>query len=166
MVLSGRMYIRYTVFRRLLFEDYLMIFAWAIMCASATMCELYVGKVYLIEAVGDGMTAPPINFLDEFEHTLRAVLINNVLSLVGIWVVKFNFLCFFRRIGNQVNAYRISWWTIARLPLRAVRSSLMGQTYPSISSPAFSTHRVCLRYKLGSCSLSEYGLDNTGCQNW
>ncbi|KAJ3562769.1 hypothetical protein NPX13_g8440 [Xylaria arbuscula] len=127
LALSGRLYIRFAVFRKLFFEDFFMILAWALMGACAAICQVYIENIYLIEAVGNGTAIPPPTFLTDFVQGLHAVLINNILTFTGIFLIKFNFLFFFKRIGSHVTAYLVIWWifTLITLGVYAVELGIL-----------------------------------------
>ena len=35
-----------------------------------------------------------------------------ILSLTALWLVKFSFLLFFRKLGNHVRRQKILWWAV------------------------------------------------------
>ncbi|KAK2599843.1 hypothetical protein N8I77_011565 [Diaporthe amygdali] len=75
----ARAYIRYVCFHRLLAEDYLMLLALAMHNSQAVLAQIYANQKAFV-AVG--------------------ICIN--LSMIGILIVKINFLLFFRRIGANI----------------------------------------------------------------
>lgn len=110
-----RAYIRYTCFRRLLVEDYLMLIALAIYDAQAIVIQLSLQYAYKLEAAGSAdlsKIAQPDVFIDLRRGTV-AVGTSYILIIVGVLVIKLNFLVFFRRLDAK--AYKtvtILWWIV------------------------------------------------------
>lgn len=103
---ASRIAIRLTCFHRLFVEDYLMLLALCILFATAVIGQLFLKYMYNMVAVCNGATPSP-NFMSESTKGLRSFGALIVLDYCGIWLVKFNFLLFFRRLGNHVYKYRI-----------------------------------------------------------
>lgn len=111
-----RAYIRWAVFRKLLVDDWLMLFALILMCATSVLGQLWLKHVYTLVAVGNGAMPGP-TFLDDAHTGLLAFGSASLLWYIGIWVVKFNFLIFFYRLGHQVTPYLIFWWIVLVITL-------------------------------------------------
>lgn len=106
-----RVYIRFFCFRRLLFEDWLMVAALACHLAVAVLGQLYLVDMYaLISAEHGGPVGS--NFYSDALHGLKAFGTMCLLSITGIWLIKLNFLLFFYRLGHQIRVYRILWWAV------------------------------------------------------
>ncbi|KAF2177970.1 hypothetical protein K469DRAFT_541349, partial [Zopfia rhizophila CBS 207.26] len=108
-----RAYIRYVCFRRLLFEDYLMLFALFLHISEAVLIQLYVQYAYDLEAVGmDDLSKLGPDFFPHSQKAFAAVGTCINLTIVGVLVVKLNFLLFFRRLGENIYRFNIAWWAI------------------------------------------------------
>lgn len=59
--------------------------------------------------VQNRLAVPGPDFPDRMSAGLRASGIVLILNIVGIWLIKLNFLVFFYRLGHQVRAYLIFW---------------------------------------------------------
>lgn len=106
-----RAYIRLFCFRRLLFEDWLMVAALACHLAVAVLGQLYLVDMYaLISAEHGGPVGS--DFFSDALHGLKAFGTMCLLSITGIWLIKLNFLLFFYRLGHQIRVYRILWWAV------------------------------------------------------
>ncbi|KAK8108820.1 hypothetical protein PG984_014621 [Apiospora sp. TS-2023a] len=112
------MSIRVSCFGRPFVEDYLMLAALILLLASTIMSPLFLRYIYQMEGVSNGALPPP-DFLEETAKGLRGFLSMMYLSYVGIWLVKLNFLLFFRRFGHHVPKYRITWWIVLLFNLGA-----------------------------------------------
>ncbi|KAL7621628.1 hypothetical protein AAE478_008954 [Parahypoxylon ruwenzoriense] len=129
---GARLYIRYVCFRRLLIEDYLMILAMAIIFTITVITQLYIGDVYYIMAVGNGEEMPGPTFPDDMKRGLLGTMLHSVLTLIALWIVKFNFLLFFRRLGRDIPKYHIFWWIVT------VTTAACGVVAVGIVNPLFS----------------------------
>ncbi|ROW03357.1 hypothetical protein VSDG_01244 [Cytospora chrysosperma] len=63
-------------------------------------------------AAENGQLIPGADFFDNSRKGLRAFGIACLISYVGIWIIKINFLVFFYRVGHHVEAYLIGWWIV------------------------------------------------------
>ncbi|KAK8112988.1 hypothetical protein PG984_013514 [Apiospora sp. TS-2023a] len=114
-VCALRFSIRTLTFRRLFPEDYLMLASLAILVALAAALEHYLGDFYLVLAIMNRRALPGPDFPERMESSMRGTGIAVVLSTVGIWAIKLNFLTFFRRFGAQIRAYMVAWWVACLL---------------------------------------------------
>ncbi|KAJ0104203.1 hypothetical protein J7T55_001690 [Diaporthe amygdali] len=108
---AGRTYVRYVCFHRLLVEDWLMLLALACHLGLAIMGQLFLANIYEVTAAEHGAPIGP-NFFTSGLHALKAFGVLSVLSVIGIWLIKLNFLLFFYRLGNQIAVYRVVWWIV------------------------------------------------------
>ncbi|CAI6332904.1 unnamed protein product [Periconia digitata] len=106
-----RFWIRFFCFRRLYVEDFLMLGAMAVLIASASVLQTYLGDIYDILRVQNGEVAPTPDFLNSIPRGLRANFLSLFLDIVGLWAIKFNFMLLFYRLGNQIQSYLIIWRT-------------------------------------------------------
>ena len=116
---SSRLSIRVLCFGRLFLEDYLMMFSLCLLLTATILGQLSVGYIYNMVAVGNGKAMPSPDFMSETTIGLRSFAVLMVLDYVGIWLIKLNFLLFFRRLGNHVRIYRMMWWFVVIFNLAA-----------------------------------------------
>lgn len=108
--LAFRIYIRISCMRRLHSSDHMMALALALQLAFAGVGQAFLGDIYLMTRVQNGVVAPGADFLDRMTMGLRADGVMLLLSSVGIWVIKMNFLLFFYRLGRHITSYLVFWW--------------------------------------------------------
>ncbi|KFA81676.1 hypothetical protein S40288_07231 [Stachybotrys chartarum IBT 40288] len=109
--LAIRIYIRIACFRRLLLEDYIMIVALILHNAEAVLIQLFVGYAYDLELLQEGKpVALSPNFFSQVEESLISVGTSISITIVGILLVKLNFLLFFRCLGSHIRWFAFLWW--------------------------------------------------------
>lgn len=96
-----------------------MILSLCLLLATTIIGQLCVGYIYNMVAVGNGDAMPSPDFMSETTTGLRSFAVLMVLNYVGIWLIKINFLLFFRRLGNHVKMYRMLWWFVVIFNLAA-----------------------------------------------
>ncbi|CAN8104912.1 unnamed protein product [Discula destructiva] len=104
-----RISIRTICLRRLLVEDYLMVFTLFGYVTTAVIYHVYLGDIYIFYRVSKGLEAPGPDFPSQMTAAVRAQGIIIILTLVGIWTIKLNYLFFFRRLTRQMRVYIILW---------------------------------------------------------
>lgn len=87
-----------------------MVAAVAILIAMSAVLQVYLGDLYALLHVQNMLAAPGPDFMNQMTRGLKGDAIVIVLSIVGLWTIKLNFLLFFYRIGYQIKAYLITWW--------------------------------------------------------
>ncbi|CZR51357.1 uncharacterized protein PAC_01232 [Phialocephala subalpina] len=107
-----RLYIRYACFHRLLIDDYLMILSLALLLANNIQDQLCLKYIYPLESVSNGLVAPGPDFLDNTRKGIRGFGIASLFTCIGIWLIKLNFIFFFKRLGTQLTAYLVFWWVV------------------------------------------------------
>ncbi|KAI1481864.1 hypothetical protein F4774DRAFT_373972 [Daldinia eschscholtzii] len=121
-----RAYIRYVCFRRFLLEDYIMILALAMHNAEAILIQIYLRYAYDVEAVekGDFTKFGP-------DLTKGFILIGTCVNItvVGVLLVKLNFLLFFRRLGKNIRKFTIAWWLVTLFTVAAAIAQIGMQTF-------------------------------------
>ncbi|KAI0006824.1 hypothetical protein F4779DRAFT_544911 [Xylariaceae sp. FL0662B] len=90
-----------------------MLFALALHNAEVILIQLFVKYAYELEAVqkGDTSLIGP-NFFSEANKGLVAIGTCINLTVVGVLIVKVNFLLFFRRLASHMRVYVMAWWTV------------------------------------------------------
>ncbi len=149
----------------------MMLLALAIQVAFAGLGQAYLGDIYLMTRVQNGVVTPGADFLDRMTDGLRADGIMLLLSILGIWVIKMNFLLFFYRLGYHMPAYRIFWWVsvvavvacgaaaVGMLPFSCFFGSIMHivtqcSTEASVGS-IYTTYKVSVAVDCVSDAISE-----------
>ncbi|KAI1439196.1 hypothetical protein GGR50DRAFT_690546 [Xylaria sp. CBS 124048] len=115
---AGRMAIRVTCFHRLFTEDYLMFLALIVLLTATVIGQLFVHFIYNLEEVSNGATPPP-TFLSDTSKGLKSFAALTIINYVGIWLIKLNFLLFFRRLGNHIEKYLYFWWFVVAFNVAA-----------------------------------------------
>ncbi|KAI1370114.1 hypothetical protein F4677DRAFT_439279 [Hypoxylon crocopeplum] len=109
---SARAYIRFTCFRRLFVEDWLMFASLLIFITISVVGTIYLQDLFNLSHIADGTFVPGPTFEEDTIEALRAFAAISILVYVGIWIIKLNFLVFFYRLGNQLPRFRIFWWIV------------------------------------------------------
>lgn len=120
-----RSVVRIACFQRLLLEDYLMLLATAILIAIVAVLNTWLSDIYTLIHVENGISTPGPDFLVQMPAALRADGIVIILSNIGLWTIKLNFLTFFYRLGHQIRIYRICWW-VALVVVASCGITVMG----------------------------------------
>ncbi|KAK7993721.1 hypothetical protein PG989_007102 [Apiospora arundinis] len=143
-----RAYIRWVVFRRLIFEDYLILVALLMHNVSAILIQIYVPLVYDLEKVQNGdMSVIGPDFFENSRKAFNVVGANLLLSIVGVFLVKLNFMLFFRRLGERIKYFVILWWIVL---LFAVAG-----TIAQIGMLLYKCFFGSVSYIFGQCSSTE-----------
>ncbi len=146
MTCVGRVYIRYMCFRRLLVDDWVMIFALSMLLAIAALGQVYLKDVYMLMAVSNGQVMLDADFPAEAQRGLRAFGTTMLLSYLGIWAIKLNFLLFFRRLGRQIVSYTILWWAVLIITLACGGVNLGIMQFKCMFGPIEHIMTVCPQY--------------------
>lgn len=88
-----------------------MLLALACHLCIAILGQLFMSDIYELTSAEHGGPIGASFFTDTLQG-LKAFGSTSVLSIIGIWLVKLNFLLFFYRLGHQVRKYRIFWWIV------------------------------------------------------
>lgn len=99
--------------KRLLVEDYLMVLGLSIVISIATVLHSHLADIYLTAKLKSTPAElphlPPRNLARHFTAAWRAVGIAVVLSTLGIYTIKMNFMLFFYRLGHLITVYNTLW---------------------------------------------------------
>ncbi|KAK8028497.1 hypothetical protein PG991_005553 [Apiospora marii] len=106
-----RMGIRVSCFGRPFVEDYLMFASLVLFLASTIISQVFLQYLYQAEEwlYGMGTISATHETAAKASAGLSSVM---YINYVGIWLVKLNFMLFFRRLGNHVFKYRATWWIV------------------------------------------------------
>ena len=135
--LLGRVYTRWTVFRRFFADDGMILLAWILILINAVLWQSMVDNLYLIFAVTIGAVQPPADLksvMNQYTHRAASV---TFLILFSLWSTKTSFLIFFYRMGNNVRGHKINWWMAVIACVIGLIISIGVQNYKCIigSSP-------------------------------
>jgi hypothetical protein len=143
-----RAYIRWVVFRRLIFEDYLILVALLMHNVSAILIQIYVPLVYDLEKVQNGdMSVIGPDFFENSRKAFNVVGANLLLSIVGVFLVKLNFMLFFRRLGERIKYFVILWWIVLLFAIAG--------TIAQIGMLLYKCFFGSVSYIFGQCSSTE-----------
>ncbi|KAI1131764.1 hypothetical protein F5Y10DRAFT_261927 [Nemania abortiva] len=112
LALAGRATIRIVCFRKLLFEDALMILALSFYITNSIIGTLYAQDLYNLSHIVDGSFVPGPSFKTDTIQALRGFVATSILTYAGLWAIKLSFLMFFYRLGYQLPKFRVWWWFI------------------------------------------------------
>ena len=108
-----RVYVRLRLFRRLFPDDGLVVAAWLCYVALGIIFQTQINSMWIAINLGSNrqeqLSPDYIERVASFSHLQIGTW---VLSLTALWLVKFSFLLFFRKLGNHVRRQRILWWAI------------------------------------------------------
>jgi hypothetical protein len=109
-VCALRLAIRFICFRRFFVEDSLMIAAMAFLIALAVVLQVFLGDLYELIHVQNMLKAPGLDFPGKMARGLKGDAIAIVLNIIGLWLIKLNFMLLFYRLGYKIRSYLILWW--------------------------------------------------------
>ncbi|ROW08733.1 hypothetical protein VPNG_06459 [Cytospora leucostoma] len=144
--LITRIYIRWVCFRRLLAEDWLMMFTLSLLLGIEVLSQRYAGIIYHLMAYVNGTAPIGSNFLTNTEGMLKSCGSAIILFIVGFYFIKVNFMLFFYRLGNRTTrVFRIMWWVAFGIVLACgVASATMGvSTFKCLFGGIFYTFTTC-----------------------
>lgn len=130
-------------FGRFLIEDYLMASSLVLLLVTTIAGQVSVQYIFQMVAVSNGEIMPPADFLDDTSTGLRSFASLMILNYVGIWLIKLNFLFFFRRLGNHVDKYRYLWWFVLMFNLAAGVTCIGLIDFKCVLPPAEEIFATC-----------------------
>ena len=152
-----RIYVRLKIFRRLFIDDPFLIAAWLMTLANAIIWQVNVRPLYLTIGVASGqITSLPPDFLPEFFAYSHAQFSSSILTYASLYLTKFSFLLFFRKLGNKVPRQRVIWWSALVFVIASYAVSfcvvdfrcLVGSKATALGwSESFCQLRICLQLK-------------------
>lgn len=121
-----RAYVRLVCFGHLLLEDWFVAGALAIYLTVAVLMHVLLPGLYNMIHAEAGTYIPGPTFLDDTVYALRLSGVANILTYVGLWLIKASFLVLFYRLGHQIRRYLYVWWvfTVAIVACGAVSIGL------------------------------------------
>ena len=108
-----RVYVRLRLFRRLFTDDGFVVAAWLFYVALGIIFQTQINSMWITINVGGNQQEQLLpGFIKRVTSFLHLQIGTWVLSLTALWLVKFSFLFFFRKLGNHVRRQRILWWAV------------------------------------------------------
>ncbi|KAK4458328.1 hypothetical protein QBC42DRAFT_276964 [Cladorrhinum samala] len=107
-----RAYIRIRLFRRLLLDDWLMLFALLMLTATAAIQQPTMKLVYELLQVLNEAREPSPTFRRDAKIAARAYGVTYLFYTLGVYAVKLSFLVFFYRLGSRITFYLVLWWGV------------------------------------------------------
>lgn len=162
-------------FRRLFIEDYLMIFSLLTLIALSCLLQRFLGDIYTTLTLRNEETVLGSDFPDRLLSAIHATAVVLILTTIGIWAIKLNFLSFFRGFGRQIKSYMVFWWAsfilviacglgqLGLLPYQCMFASLypmvMNCATKSTSNHIFKVYEACIAIDIVSDAISKaYGV--------
>ena len=108
-----RVYVRLRLFRRLFPDDGFIVAAWLFYVALGIIFQTQINSMWIATNVDSNRQDQlSTDYIERVNVFLRLQIGTWVLSLTALWLVKFSFLLFFRKLGNHVRRQRILWWAV------------------------------------------------------
>lgn len=92
-------------------DDYLVIAAWSMLFATATLWQMKAPTMYMEYAMMSGREPSTPENLEKYLSFLPAITAFTILFYSCLWTIKLSFLLFFRRLGSRAKG-RAWWWCI------------------------------------------------------
>ena len=113
--------------------------------ASAIIWQIYAKTMFTLMAVANGHRLPGPTFVRDSESYCRATLAVFILFFSTLWAIKFSFLIFFKRLGENVKGQRILWWPIFGFTLATYFASIGVIQYHCLIASLETVNDVCIR---------------------
>ena len=127
-----RLFVRVKAFRRLYWDDFLVVLAWVFFFATAVIWQTQHVGVYYQFALSSGSVLPTPAVLSALLNGQRAQLAVLVMFYSCLWAVKLSFLIFFRRLGQKVRGQKIWWWCVTGLTITTYITCIGTIQYPCL----------------------------------
>ncbi len=107
-----RLFVRIKSFRKLFWDDFLVVAAWGMLLGSAVLWQVEAPTLYEQYAVEAGQEPFSLEFIDRDTAFLHTIVPSTILFYSCLWTIKLSILIFFRRLGSKVTGQKIWWWCI------------------------------------------------------
>ena len=107
-----RFVVRIRSFKRLLIDDYFVLFALILVVTTAIIWQVFAEHMYYVMVVSAGVELPGPGFPSLAENYFKASFVVVVLFYSALWSIKLSFLLFFKRLGKNVRGQAVLWWPI------------------------------------------------------
>lgn len=141
-----RVYLRYMCFRKLLPEDWLMLLALGMLLSVTALGQVYLKDIYMLRAVTGGDVKFDPEFPEIAQRALRSFGVTMLLTYLGIWAIKLNFLLFFRRLIIRITSYLVFWWVVFIIIIACGAVSIGTLQYHCLFGPINHIMTVCGQY--------------------
>lgn len=103
-----RLFVRWKVFRKLFADDGFVVLTYCLLLTYAIIWQDRAHDLYVVFDVASGFIKADATFIDHFERFLTTEMVSYPSCL---WLIKFSFLLFFRRLDRHVKYQKIVWWS-------------------------------------------------------
>lgn len=94
-------------------DDALVIFAWLLALLTAIDWQVVAEFMFHFMDITSGrLWPPPATFVNDTERYYKGSVVVNVMFYTSLWAVKFSFLLFFKRLGQNVAGQKVLWWCV------------------------------------------------------
>ncbi|KUJ19324.1 uncharacterized protein LY89DRAFT_581825 [Mollisia scopiformis] len=112
-----------------------MIVALALLLGNNIQDQLYLKYIYFLESVSNGLVTPGPDFLTDIQKGVKGFGIASLLSFIGIWLIKLNFIFFFKRLSTQLTAYLVFWWIVLGVTIACGAVSIVVVQFQCLFGP-------------------------------
>lgn len=102
-----------------------MLLALSIIISIGGVLHTHLADIYLMSLPPSATPLSPGAYSSRLTVVWRADGVAIILSALGIWTIKMNFMLFFYRLGHKIKTYTISWW-VAVVVIVACGGVLLG----------------------------------------
>lgn len=103
---------RVRTFKKLLIDDYFVVFALVIAIANVIVWQIHLRDLYYFMEVVAGLEFPKADFASVAESYFKSTVAVLILFYSCLWSIKLSFLLFFRRLGANVSHQKLVWWPV------------------------------------------------------
>lgn len=122
--IAFRFYVRLTAFQKLYLDDYMVLTAWILLLVTSAIWQSQLPALYLLYQLAGGTVAPTLDVLAKEQIPMHSQVPTVMFYYIGLWLVKFSFLIFFRRLGANVRGQKIWWWCVFTFTLLTLGSAV------------------------------------------
>lgn len=121
-----------------------MVLALAIIASITGVLHTYLTNIYIILQPPEATGLSLEDYSNAITIAWRADGVAIILSAVGTWTIKINFMLFFFRLGHQIRAYKIFWW-VALIVIVACGAVLLGIIpYDCVFNDSAWVNSICI----------------------
>jgi hypothetical protein len=149
-----RLIARFKSFKRLYWDDALVIFAWILSLLTAVDWQIVSQYMFQFTAFTSGqLWPPPATLIDDTEKYYKGSMVVLAFFYGCLWSVKFAFLVFFRRLGRDVTFLRIQWWIVTVFTGLSLCACFADTQYWCLVAPLMKIIERCNSYHSITMSL-------------
>lgn len=125
-------------------DDGFVIFAWLLALLTAIDWQIVANFMYQFMAITSGrLWPPPATFVADTERYYKGSVIVLVFFYTGLWAVKFSFLLFFKRLGQNVARQKVLWWCVFGFTVATYLVCLGDIQYSCLAAPLATLEMHC-----------------------